>query len=149
MAELMIRIVKNVLFKFMRFLKTKNWPSLLNEIEERLNKRHLDTLSGGTPSEFANPWNDATTIKRRKFVQEPKPYKEKEIYVVGEQVYITGKAKKFKPDWSKTGKTFTIVSIDNKEKPILYKLRDDETNQILHGKFYSKQLARVPITEKK
>lgn len=147
MAELTIRIVKSVLFKWMRFKNTKDWPNLLDEIEDRLNKRHLARLSWKTPNEFANPWNDPKNFKLRKFVDKPLPYKEKEPYIIGTKVYIVGKPKKFKAEWLKKGKTFTIVAIDSKEMPILYKLKDDETNHLLHAKFYSKQLAKVPLNK--
>ena len=173
--ENFIRIFKNVLYRYLRFELTNNWPLALQKVAVLINNRRQKNLGPYTPAELNSPTNDPESrdFMERKFAGELPSQKEvkvqkdadaselpsqKEVnlpkdvdkhpFPVKSFVYLLEKRGTFDKSFDmQRGTIYKITSVDKTEHPYLYRLQEIDGTP-LSGRYYGAELKSAPNPSK-
>ena len=138
-AENFIRIFKGVLYRYLRFHKSQNWPEAIPSVAKQLNTRQQKNLGPYTPADLNSPLADPYTrdFMRKKFAggKGSKNVKKETFYEIDDPVYISFQKGKFDKGYDvQRGAIYFINKVDKKSRPYLYQLREQD-GTIVKGLF--------------
>lgn len=134
------RTLKNKMWRYFTMSTKENWTNVLQDIVYSYNHSVHRTL-GCRPVDVTS----ATTADiREKVFQRHTPRQKKTDIKVGDTVRISKVksvfAKGYLPNW--TEEIFTVDSINRKNNPITYKLKDYQ-GEVIEGSFYRQEIEPV------
>jgi len=134
------RTLKTKLWKYFTMSTKQQWTDMLQEVVTSYNNSIHRTL--GCKPVDVNVENVGKV--RQRMLKEQKPVKRKSDIEIGDKVRISKVkstfAKGYLPNW--TEEIFTIASINEKQSPITYKLKDYQ-GEIVEGSFYRPEIELV------
>lgn len=134
------RTLKSKLWKYFTMSTKQRWTDVLQDVVTSYNNSVHRTL-GRKPADVSAE-NESET--RDNMLQNIKPVKKKSDIQVGDKVRISKVksifAKGYLPNW--TEEIFTVDSINRKQSPINYKLKDYQ-GEVIEGSFYRPELEVV------
>ena len=134
------RTLKHKLWRYFTMSTKYNWTNVLQDIMYSYNHSVHRTL-GCAPSDVTPA--TAADIREKVFLNQSPRYKKTDIKV-GDQVRISKVksifAKGYLPNW--TEEIFTVESINRKNNPITFKLKDYQ-GEVIEGSFYRQEIEPV------
>ena len=157
-AENFIRIFKHVLYRYLRYELTNNWPLALQKVADQLNHRRQKNLGVYTPADLQEPTNDphSRDFMNQKFAgnlptqKEPKytPKTDVKPLRVNSFVYVLEKRGAFDKGFDlQRGTIYKIYGVDKTQKPFLYRLKEIDGTPV-SGRFYGAELKPAPNPSK-
>jgi len=121
----------------------KNWVDLLPKLLENYNNSYHRSIKM-TPTEAEKPENKYKVINNLYFISRLTPVKLK--FKLGDNIRLSKVKSVFTKGYlpNYTNEIFTINKVFN-TNPVTYEVKD-ENGEILEGKFYNKELARVRLS---
>ena len=151
-AENYIRIFKRVLYKYLRYKRSQNWPKAIAKTVAQVNNRRQKNLGPFTPQQINSPLNDVESrdvIKRSRPIpgESKNPTNVKGEFKINQFVYVNFlKQPLYKGFDTQRGTIYKIKSVDRTKKPYLYTLKELDGTSV-EGKYYSAELKRAPNPE--
>ena len=163
-AETFIRIFKAVLYRYIRFKRSQDWPGALPKVAAQLNNRRQKNLGRFTPADLNSPQADPGSreymkkkfqgkrLSLRKERKDKLPPSEtmrgkgedKRDFKVNDFVYITADKKTFDKGFDmQRGAIYKITGVDTTVRPYLYQLKEEDGTP-LERKYYGENLKYAP-----
>jgi hypothetical protein len=137
MAERSIRTIKERLFKYMSEKGTTKWIDVIQDIISAINNS-IHTTTGMRPIDVN--YKNASDLYEKLYTE---TQKSKAKFKVGDTVRIEKHKGAFDKGLSKfTDEIFTVAKVLSNHNPVVYRLKDDEGEEI-KGIFYSNDLCRA------
>ena len=149
-AENFIRIFKSVLYRHLRFSRTKNWPGALQRVADQLNHRRQKNLGPYRPADINSPFADPQTrdFMKKKFAGSPaergKKWPREKTFRLGQFVYVSYPKGKLDAGFDvQRGTIFRVGRVDRSERPYMYTLDELDGTEV-ERHFYAAELKSAP-----
>ena len=151
-AEEAILRIKSRIYRALRSSLSQNWVELAPKIVLAINSSPNKGIGGLIPLKIKEPVNDPLVRSKRSRPEHPSWQEmeehEKNVkpkFSVGQKVYLNfSRLPMYKAYDTQRGMIYIINGIDNKESPVLYKLKELDGTPLAHFSFYGAELRSAP-----
>ena len=146
-CERQIRILKSLLFKLCDFAHTLAWTEFVDYVVKRMNNTELSVLGNRTPMQIINDPKQRAQLKWENAQKTLKFYKKQNLtpkFLPHDRVRILLKKTLFgKGHLAPFSDSLYTVAHIEPTIPLSYRLRNDETGNLLDKRYYAQEMSLV------